>query len=65
MLCAYLSAALLAGLLGNAMLGAWWLDKAAALVIARGRAQGGSRELVRRGLPRAAGRGPRWVRLRR
>ena len=34
MLCAYLSAALLAGLLGNAVLGAWWLDPAAALVIA-------------------------------
>ncbi|MGH2846976.1 MAG: cation transporter, partial [Thermoleophilaceae bacterium] len=34
MLCAYLSAALLAGLLGNALLGAWWLDPAAALVIA-------------------------------
>jgi divalent metal cation (Fe/Co/Zn/Cd) transporter len=33
MLCAYLSAALLAGLLGNAVLGAWWLDPAAALVI--------------------------------
>jgi divalent metal cation (Fe/Co/Zn/Cd) transporter len=34
MLCAYLSAALLGGLLGNALLGAWWLDPAAALVIA-------------------------------
>jgi divalent metal cation (Fe/Co/Zn/Cd) transporter len=34
MLCACLSAALLAGLLGNALLGAWWLDPAAALVIA-------------------------------
>jgi divalent metal cation (Fe/Co/Zn/Cd) transporter len=34
MLCAYLSAALLTGLLGNAVLGAWWLDPAAALVIA-------------------------------
>ncbi len=34
MLCAYLSAALLAGLLGNALLGLWWLDPAAALVIA-------------------------------
>lgn len=34
MLCAYLSAALLVGLLGNAVLGAWWLDPAAALVIA-------------------------------
>jgi divalent metal cation (Fe/Co/Zn/Cd) transporter len=34
LLCAYLSAALLAGLLGNALLGAWWLDPAAALAIA-------------------------------
>ena len=34
LLCAYLSAALLAGLLGNAVLGAWWLDPAAGLVIA-------------------------------
>ena len=34
LLCAYLSAALLVGLLGNAVLGLWWLDPAAALVIA-------------------------------
>lgn len=34
MLCAYLSAALLVGLLGNALFGAWWLDPVAALVIA-------------------------------
>lgn len=34
MLCAYLSAALLVGLLGNAVIGAWWLDPVAALVIA-------------------------------
>jgi divalent metal cation (Fe/Co/Zn/Cd) transporter len=34
MLCAYLSAALLIGLLGNAALGAWLLDPAAALAIA-------------------------------
>ncbi|MDX6671982.1 MAG: hypothetical protein QOI91_2345 [Solirubrobacteraceae bacterium] len=34
MLCAYLSAALLAGLLANAALGWWWADPAAALVIA-------------------------------
>lgn len=34
MLCAYLSAALLVGLLGNALVGAWWLDPIAALVIA-------------------------------
>ena len=34
MLCAYLSAALLAGLMGNALFGLWWLDPVAALVIA-------------------------------
>jgi divalent metal cation (Fe/Co/Zn/Cd) transporter len=34
LLCAYLAAALLVGLLGNALLGAWWLDAAVALLIA-------------------------------
>jgi divalent metal cation (Fe/Co/Zn/Cd) transporter len=34
MLCAYLSAALLFGLGGNALLGLWWLDPMSALVIA-------------------------------
>lgn len=34
MLCAYLAAALLVGLLGNALAGAWWLDPAVGLVIA-------------------------------
>ena len=34
LLCAYLAAAVLLGLLGNALLGAWWLDPAAALFIA-------------------------------
>jgi divalent metal cation (Fe/Co/Zn/Cd) transporter len=34
MLCAYLSAGLLIGLGGNALLGLWWLDPAAALLIA-------------------------------
>jgi len=33
-ICAYLSIALLAGLLANALLGWWWADPAAALVIA-------------------------------
>jgi divalent metal cation (Fe/Co/Zn/Cd) transporter len=33
MLCAYLSVALLLGLLGNAVLGWWWADPVAALVI--------------------------------
>jgi hypothetical protein len=34
MLCAYLAGALLAGLLGNAVAGAWWLDSAVGLLIA-------------------------------
>jgi divalent metal cation (Fe/Co/Zn/Cd) transporter len=34
MLCAYLSVAVLAGLLGNALIGAWWLDPLAGLLIA-------------------------------
>lgn len=34
MICAYLSVALLVGLLANAVLGWWWADPAAALVIA-------------------------------
>lgn len=34
LLCAYLAAAVLAGLLGNALFGLWWLDPAAALVVA-------------------------------
>ena len=34
MLCAYLAAALLVGLLGNAWVGAWWLDAAVGLLIA-------------------------------
>jgi len=34
MLCAYLAGALLLGLLGNALSGAWWLDPAVGLLIA-------------------------------
>jgi divalent metal cation (Fe/Co/Zn/Cd) transporter len=34
MLCAYLSAALLAGLLANAVAGWWWADPAVGLLIA-------------------------------
>jgi divalent metal cation (Fe/Co/Zn/Cd) transporter len=34
LLCAYLAAAVLVGLLGNALFGAWWLDPVAALFIA-------------------------------
>jgi divalent metal cation (Fe/Co/Zn/Cd) transporter len=34
LLCAYLAAAVLIGLLGNTLLGLWWLDPAAALAVA-------------------------------
>jgi divalent metal cation (Fe/Co/Zn/Cd) transporter len=34
MLCAYLAGALLLGLLGNALAGAWWLDPGVGLLIA-------------------------------
>jgi divalent metal cation (Fe/Co/Zn/Cd) transporter len=34
LLCAYLAAALLVGLLGNALFGAWWLDPVVGLLIA-------------------------------
>jgi divalent metal cation (Fe/Co/Zn/Cd) transporter len=34
LLCAYLAAAVLVGLLGNALFGLWWLDPIAALVVA-------------------------------
>ena len=43
MLCAYLAGALLLGLLGNALLGAWWLDPAAGLLIAARRSGRGVR----------------------
>jgi divalent metal cation (Fe/Co/Zn/Cd) transporter len=34
MLCAYLAGALLVGLIGNTLFGAWWLDPAVGLLIA-------------------------------
>jgi divalent metal cation (Fe/Co/Zn/Cd) transporter len=34
MLCAYLAGALFVGLVGNALVGAWWLDPAVGLLIA-------------------------------
>jgi divalent metal cation (Fe/Co/Zn/Cd) transporter len=34
LLCAYLAAALLVGLVGNALFGAWWLDPLVGLLIA-------------------------------
>ena len=42
MICAYLSVALLAGLLANALASWWWADPAAALVIAALAAQEGA-----------------------
>ena len=50
LLCAYLAAAVLAGLAGNALFGAWWLDPMAALFIAGVAVRGGDRNLARRGL---------------
>jgi divalent metal cation (Fe/Co/Zn/Cd) transporter len=41
MLCAYLAGALLVGLLGNALFGAWWLDPVVGLFIAAVAAQEG------------------------
>ena len=62
MLCAYLAGALLLGLLGNALLGAWWLDPAVGLLIAARRGQGGARGVARRGLLRELAAGRRAVR---
>jgi divalent metal cation (Fe/Co/Zn/Cd) transporter len=42
LLCAYLAVALLIGLLGNALLGAWWLDPLVGLLIAALAIQEGS-----------------------
>jgi divalent metal cation (Fe/Co/Zn/Cd) transporter len=42
MLCAYLAAALLVGLLGNALVGAWWLDPLVQLTARRRRVRRGS-----------------------
>ena len=50
LLCAYLAAALLVGLLGNALFGAWWLDPVVALFIATVAVQEGPRGLARRRL---------------
>jgi divalent metal cation (Fe/Co/Zn/Cd) transporter len=41
LLCAYLAAALLVGLVGNALFGAWWLDALVGLLIAAGAIQEG------------------------
>ena len=60
MLCAYLAGALLVGLLGNALVGAWWLDPAVGLLIAavalRGPGGLARRGLLRRRPPRGRAR---------
>ena len=57
-LCAYLAGALLVGLAGNAIAGAWWLDPGVGLLIAGVAVKEGRGGLARRGLLRrlAAGR---------
>ena len=52
MLCAYLAGALLVGLVGNALVGAWWLDPTRRPADRRRRRQGGRRGLARRRLLR-------------
>ena len=52
MLCAYLAGALLVGLLGNALVGAWWLDPAVGLLIAGVAVKEGAEAWQRRGLLR-------------
>ena len=52
MLCAYLAGALLIGLLGNALAGAWWLDPAVGLLIAAVAVREGVGVVARRGLLR-------------
>ena len=53
LLCAYLAGAVFLGLLGNALLGWWWLDPVAALAIAGLAVKEGLQDLGRRGLLRA------------
>ena len=50
MLCAYLAGALLVGLLGNALFGAWWLDPTVGLLIAAVAVKEGCRGMAGRGL---------------
>ena len=64
LLCAYLAAALLVGLLGNALFGAWWLDPVVGLLIAGLAVQDGREawrgdRLKRRPLPGARNDCPR------
>ena len=51
-LCAYLAGALLVGLVGNAIAGAWWLDPVVGAADRRRRRQGGRRGVARRWLLR-------------
>ena len=59
LLCAYLSAAVLAGLLGSALLGLWWLDPLAALVVAAVAARRSSRPGAAKAASTSDGRQPR------
>ena len=52
MLCAYLAGALLLGLLGNVLWGAWWLDPIVGLADRRAGRQGGPRGVERGGVLR-------------
>ena len=62
MLCAYLAGALLVGLLGNALVGAWWLDPVVGLLIAAVAVREGTRGVARRGLLRQLAAGRRRIR---
>ena len=57
LLCAYLAGAVFLGLAGNALLGWWWLDPIAALLIAGEVVRGGCPDVARRGLLRAVAGG--------
>ena len=61
MLCAYLAGALLVGLLGDALLGAWWLDPAVGLLIAAVADKEGAEAWRGRGLLRQLAARRRWL----
>ena len=63
LLCAYLAAAVLAGLLANTLLGAWWLDGVVALVISAWAVAEGRRAWAGRGCGCACQPDPRGLSL--
>ncbi len=65
MLCAYLSAALLVGLLANALAGWWWADPAVGLLIAAVALHGSRQRLARRELHLLLGGGEQAVTVSR